>query len=336
MELFRTIVPVPVSKFKIHYGSNLIMMGSCFSEYIGDKLSAAKFHLDNNPFGVVYNPLSVKNGLDRLIDNHPYSAEELEKHGDVWDSFDHHSRFSDPDKDSCLQKINKRFQESSQNLRSAHVLFLTFGTSYVYKLRSSGKVVANCHKVAASEFERERISAAEIVKEYDDLLKKLWKLNPEIKVVFTVSPVRHWKDGAHNNQLSKATLLLAIDEICQKHERASYFPSYEIVMDELRDYRFFEEDMLHPNKIAVNYIWDKLRESFMQTETMAIMKEIEKITQATKHRPFNPETETFQVFAKQNYEKLKLLVTQYKLDLSEEEKYFKSVIRKNQKPDEAE
>jgi hypothetical protein len=323
MELFRTLVPVPVSETKVRYGSQIVMTGSCFSEYIGDKLSEARLTIDNNPFGIVYNPLSVGRGLMRLLEARQYVPDDLFQCEQVWCSFDHHSRFSDPDKGKCLEKINSRLQKASLAVKSADILFLTFGSSYVYWLKSSGEVVANCHKVPAREFDRRRISADDIVKQYDAVLQQLFQVNPGIHVVFTVSPIRHWKDGAHENQLSKATLLLAIDEICRQHKQTLYFPSYEIVMDELRDYRFFDEDMLHPNKIAITYIWGRFKECFMDTETIALMKEVEKIVQATKHRPFNINTDAFQSFARQFYDKVRYLKGQYKIELTDEENYFK-------------
>jgi len=308
----------------MYYSSKAILTGSCFSEYIGDKLTEARFKVDNNPFGIVYNPLSVKKGLVRLIEATEYRADDLFLHEQVWYSFDHHSRFSGVDKDACLTLMNNRLQKSAQFLKTVDFLFITFGTSYFYLLKSTGQVVANCHKLPANDFQRKRMSIDEIVSEYDSLLQQIWSLNPNIHIVFTVSPIRHWKDGAHDNQLSKAILLLAIDAICKTHKQVFYFPSYELMMDDLRDYRFYGEDMLHPNTIAINYIWNRFKECFMEPDTISLMKEVEKVVQARNHKPFNPGSEAFQSFARQVYDKIQYLKEQYKIDLSEEENYFKS------------
>ncbi|MDP4209477.1 MAG: GSCFA domain-containing protein [Bacteroidota bacterium] len=323
MELFRTTVPVSASGKKIDYRSKLMLMGSCFSEHIGNKLSGCRFKVDNNPFGVVYNPLSVKRGLERLLNPQPYTADDLFRNGDVWNSFDHHSRFSDVDNAVCLDAINARLGESSVFLKQADFLFITFGTSFVYYLKSTGQVVANCHKVPAQEFERRRLSVNEVVDGYTVLLDALWGVNPNLFVVFTVSPIRHWKDGAHENQLSKAALLLAIDQICQKYPQAAYFPSYEIVMDELRDYRFYEDDMLHPSKAAINYIWKRFKECYMKPKIIVLMREVEQVLQASQHRPFNPDSDAFRKFAKQFYDRSRFLEEQYQIEMDDLIAYFR-------------
>jgi hypothetical protein len=323
MEYFRTIVQVPVSEKKVFYNVKVMFIGSCFSEYMGNNLSEARFKVDNNPFGIVYNPLSVKRGLDRLIDPVEYTFDDLFLYDYVWYSFDHHSRFSDVDKEVCLSNINERLKLSAQHLKESEFLFITFGSSNVYFLKSTGKVVSNCHKLPAGEFTQRRISVEEIVTAYNLLLTDLWKLNPNLHIVFTVSPIRHWKDGPHENQLNKAVLLLAVEEICKAHKQTFYFPSYELMMDDLRDYRFYDEDMLHPNKTAIHYIWQRFKESFMGSDTIMLMKEVEKVVQARSHKPFNPGSEAFQAFVRQSYDKIQYLKDQYKIDLTEEENYFR-------------
>ena len=326
MEIFRTLVPVPPSATKLNYRSKIMFLGSCFSEYIGNKLVEAKFSIDNNPFGIVFNPMSVGIQLDKLMNIVEYKMDNLFYNDGVWCSFDHHSRFSNPDKEACLSLINSRLRETHEYLKSADRLFLTFGTSYVYYTNGTERVVSNCHKVPAQEFVRKKVSIQEIVLAYSRLIPQLLAFNPKIQVIFTVSPIRHWKDGAHENQLSKATLLLAIDEICTMFPNASYFPSYEIVMDDLRDYRFYAEDMLHPNSLAINYIWNRFKECYMEPDTVFLMKEIEKVVQASKHKPFNPKTEAFQSFARQFYDKIQYLKGQFQLSFEEEEHYFKSFL----------
>ena len=326
MEIFRTLVPVSPSAKKLNYGSKIMFIGSCFSEYIGNKLVETKFSIDNNPFGIVFNPLSISLQLEKLINPIEYTIDNLFLSEDVWCSFDHHSKFSCSDEQACLSTINKRLHESHHNLKSINALYITFGTSYVYYAKDSGKIVSNCHKVPAKDFVRKKMTVQEIVSAYHQLIPQLQKFNPNIHLIFTVSPIRHWKDGAHENQLSKASLLLAIDEICSLYPNTSYFSSYEIVMDDLRDYRFYAEDMLHPNSLAINYIWDRFKECFMEPDTLLLMKEIEKVVQASKHKPFNAKTEAFQSFARQFYDKIQYLKEQYHIPFETEENYFRSFL----------
>lgn len=326
MEIFRTQVDVPLSPKRIDYNSKILFMGSCFSEYMGDKFSEVKFCIENNPFGIVYNPFSIKSGLSRLIDKQLYQPWELFQQADLWSSFDHHSKFSGIDKAIVLDNINENLINSSLFLKEADFLFITFGTSFVYELKRNGKIVSNCHKVPDSEFIRKQINIEEICSEYIILLKDIFSYNPDVQIIFTVSPVRHWKDGAHGNQSSKAVLLLAIDNLCSLFNKALYFPSYEIMLDDLRDYRFYAEDMLHPNKTAVNYIWQKVRECFMDSETIIIMEEIEKINQAFNHRPFNPKSTGLRSFAGKYLDEIKRIKDKYNIDLSAEEQHFRSFI----------
>lgn len=303
-----------------------MFLGSCFSENIANKLIDVKFQVDNNPFGIVYNPLSVSYQLNKLMERNDYTVDQLFLNDGLWCSYDHHGKFSSPEKEVCLSNINAQLQQSRKFLQTANVLFLTFGTSFVYYLKDSNKLVANCHKVPADKFERKRVSVKDIVTACELSLNKLLKLNPDIFLVFTVSPVRHWKDGAHENQLSKAILLLAIDELRVRYPNCLYFPSYEMVMDDLRDYRFYAEDMMHLNSLAVNYIWKSFTEVFMLPETLVVMKEVDKVVQASKHKPFNPNTKEFKTFAQQLLERIENLKVRYNILCEKEEQYFKSFI----------
>ncbi len=326
MEIFRTLVPVPETSLRIKYSSKLMFMGSCFSENIGDKFRESKFCIDNNPYGIVYNPLSIKKGLLRLIEKKYYQTDELFEQDGVWYSFDHHSRFSGSDKNLLLQNINQQLLNSAEFLKTADFLFITFGTSLVYELKINKQAVSNCHKLPSNTFERRKISIDEIITNYSYLLNELFNYNPDIYVIFTVSPVRHWQDGAHGNQLSKATLLLATDKICKQFNKTFYFPSYEIMLDDLRDYRFYADDMFHPDNTAINYIWQKVTESFMDTETILIMNEIEKIVQAFNHKPFNAKSVAFREFSNTFLEKINILKEKYNIDFLIEEKYFRSFL----------
>lgn len=328
VEIFRTTVPVQPADNKITYKSFSLLLGSCFTENIGNKLLGYKLPVIVNPFGITYNPLSVKKCLERIISGNPYQLSELNERGRIYFSFDHHSRFSDPDPDICLEKINKSFIAAREKIREAGYLFITFGTSYYYALKSTNSVVSNCHKLPDKEFRRQRLSVASIVEEYRDLIPKLFKTNPGLKIVFTVSPIRHWKDGAHENQLSKSILLLAIDELSREFDNIDYFPAYELMMDELRDYRFYEEDMLHPNKTAIAFIWKRFLDCYTDKETQKVMAEVDKIQLAREHRPFNTTSELFAKFVQQQLHKINQLSGNLPgIDFTKEIQYFTSFLK---------
>lgn len=291
---FRTTIPVQQSGQQIDHTHSLVFIGSCFAENIGERFQQLRFQTDINPFGVLYNPLAIAVALRRLISIKPYTEKDLFPHDGLWHSEAHHSRFSHKDSDICLEKINSQLVASSKNLRSADYLFITFGTAWVYEWARNGKVVANCHKLPGKHFIRRRLEVEEIVKEYNDLIAKLRTLNPRLKIVFTVSPIRHWKDGAHENSLSKSTLLLAIDNF--KDYDLLYFPAYEIVNDELRDYRFYASDMIHPSEVAIDYIWERIDEIFFSEKTHQFNDAIMQINKARNHRPFDPESEAHKRF----------------------------------------
>ncbi|MDH6306959.1 hypothetical protein M2459_003608 [Parabacteroides sp. PF5-5] len=297
---FRTEVSIPRAAFDFSYQDETMLIGSCFAENIGGKMEENKLAVDVNPFGVLYNPASIAQSLKMLLHPAHLVAGDLFEYEGVYHSFTHHSRFSSHSEAESLDKINHRLAVSSANLGTVSRLIVTFGTAYVYRLKRTGEVVSNCHKLPEKLFTRERLSAGAIVDEWNALLLSLWEQNPELKILFTVSPVRHWKDGAHHNQLSKASLLLAVDELQNRYpDRIAYFPAYEIVMDELRDYRFYADDMLHPSPLAVAYIWERFTASFLSAESQQIMKEWQEVQKAINHKPFQPESETYRRFISQ-------------------------------------
>lgn len=302
---FQTLVTIPPSGFSFSYEDESMLLGSCFVEHIGQKLQIYKFRTDLNPFGVLYNPASIASALRRLLNPVPYAATDLFQQDGIYHSFAHHSRFSSPSETDCLQQINERLQTSGESLRKISRLIITFGTAYVYRLKETGEVVSNCHKLPEQRFVRTRLTAEEITKEWTALLLTLWEQRPQLQILFTVSPIRHWKDGAHANQLSKSTLLLAIEQIQTLFPtKTGYFPAYEIMMDELRDYRFYADDMLHPSPLAIQYIWERFVGSFFTTETKAVLKEIEEIGKALMHRPFNPNSPVHKRFLMQTLLKM--------------------------------
>ena len=304
-----------------------MLLGSCFSESIGNRLGDLYFPVDNNPFGIVYNPASVAIQLQRLLGAHAYEPSELFCYNGLWASFDHHSRFSNIDKKLCLDTINTRFTCSVTNLFSANFLFLTFGTSAVYFNIETDKPVSNCHKLPGKLFSRNFLSVSEIVELYSKLIPELKKVNPNLQIVFTVSPVRYLADGAHRNQLNKATLLLAIEELCTRFTYVSYFPSYEILLDDLREYRFYSDDMIHPSTLAVDYIWDKFLETFIDDKSKTLMADVQKITQASQHLPFNSNTEQHQKFVRQQIQKIHQLKIHHNIYMQKEEIIFDEQLR---------
>ncbi len=309
---FQTIVDIPKFEWKTGYSKQNIFMGSCFTENVGNKMDALKYNVDINPFGILYNPLSVANGIKILLNKKEFTGNDLIQHNGLWHSFYHHGRFSMDDKNETLQTIKNRIESSAEYLKNANFLFITFGTAWVYKYKATGETVSNCHKIQAKEFERVRLSVDEIVKEYEKLLTDIKKINRALKVIFTVSPIRHWKDGAIENQRSKATLLLAIDRIIKSNiDSCAYFPSYEIVMDELRDYRFYAPDMIHLSDVAIQHIWEKFEAAFILEESQKISKKVQKIVASTLHRPFNIHTKEHQDFVRKQLSKLEMIEKKY-------------------------
>ncbi|MCL2649692.1 MAG: GSCFA domain-containing protein [Candidatus Azobacteroides sp.] len=302
---FKTEIQIPPFNFKISHQDKIMMIGSCFAENISKKMKSAGFCIDTNPSGILYNPASISKNIQAILHSKKYTGSDLFEHQGIYHSFDHHSKFSDSSPANCVDKINKEVKDAKDYLKTASILIITFGTAFVYTLKSTGAIVANCHKLPEKTFNRNRLSVSEIVEDWKVLINLLQQYNPELKIVFTVSPIRHWKDGAHENQLSKSTLLLAIDELIKQNNGCYYFPSYEIMMDDLRDYRFYADDMLHPSDLAVDYIWEKFSHSFFDKKTVELIEEWLKIQQALAHKPFNPDSEEYKNFFTQTEIRLK-------------------------------
>ena len=273
-----TPVDISPSTFSIGYDTPMLLLGSCFTDEIGRKLRTAGFDMLCNPFGTLYNPLSIAACLGRAVDNQPMQAEELVRYDGLWHSWLHHSRFSHADREQCLSRCNDAIRQTHDFLERRPLLMVTFGTAWVFEC--GGSVVANCHKVPQREFERRRLTVQEIVDVWQPLSARL-----VCPTVFTVSPIRHLADGAHGNQLSKATLLLAVDSLVNANPQAHYFDSYELLMDELRDYRFYARDMCHPSEVAVDVVWERFQEVYMSTETREYVRQQEKAYIRSQHRP---------------------------------------------------
>jgi hypothetical protein len=322
---FFTEIQIPEFPWKLDYSRSMMLMGSCFSENIGQKLLDLKFGADMNPFGILYNPESIANSLQILLEKRLFTENDLFQDQGLWNSFYHHSRFSDVDRDQTLENINSRIVSSHEFLKTADFLIVTFGTAWIYELKRTGQIVSNCHKVPAPEFKRFRLGVFEIVEKWRELAEKLWQFNPNLKLIFTVSPIRHWKDGAVENQLSKATLLLAVDQLIRGFGDLScrYFPSYEIMMDELRDYRFYAEDMLHLSPVAVDHIFERFCAAMVSPESMKTSGQVAKIMKALQHRPFNPKSPEYEKFLRANLDEIAQLKNRFPgLDWEKETAHF--------------
>ena len=288
--MFQTRVEIPLSHVNITYESHVMTLGSCFAENIGKKMHDVYFLTDINPFGVLYNPVSIRNSIALLLKNNEFTKEDIFENKSLWQSFSHSSQFSDSTPEVCLDKINNRLETSRSFLQKADFLLITFGTAWVFEEKKSGCVVANCHKLPESKFVRKRLSVSDIATDFTVLISKLQTRYPNLELIFSVSPIRHWKDGAHENNISKSTLLLAIDTLQKVFEHVHYFPAYEIQLDELRDYRFYASDMLHPSEVAVDYIWKRFSETFFSDQTMQLKMRLDQLAADLAHRPLHPES----------------------------------------------
>ena len=309
---FRTEIGVKKVPYPVGYEKPVMMLGSCFTDNTGSYLEKYLFNVSVNPFGVIYNPLSISNSINALTDKERYLPEELRFHDGLWFSFDHYTKFSDPDREAATEKINREFLEARQLFNRAGHLILTFGTAYVYELRESGKVVNNCHKLPAAQFTRRLLTVEEIVQHYKTLVDRILSMNPEIKIILTVSPVRHIKDGLTGNQRSKATLLLSAGEL-EKHypDACFYFPSYEFMMDDLRDYRYYSADMLHPNDQAIAYIWQRFMENYISEDAAEVIKRLDPLLKALHHRPLHTQTDQYKKFMVQTTKKIENLKNEF-------------------------
>ncbi|MBT3741275.1 GSCFA domain-containing protein [Polaribacter sp.] len=283
------------TKNLINYDSNIFLLGSCFSENIGNKLSHFKFQSIQNPFGILFHPKAIETLITNAVNQKVYSSEDVFLQNEVWHSFDVHSSLSSENDKSLLKKINSAISVTNKKLKEASHIIITLGTSWVYRFIETDTIVANCHKIPQKKFLKELLTVDEITKSLSTILVLLKSINKNIHITFTVSPIRHLKDGFVENTQSKSNLISAIHTILVD-TNVSYFPSYEIMMDELRDYRFYAEDMIHPNKTAINYIWEKFVDTRFSEESLPTMKEIEAIQKGILHRPFHEKSEQHQHF----------------------------------------
>lgn len=326
MEL-RTKINITPSPEKITYKDGAMFIGSCFASSIGSKLETGKIPVMINPAGSVYNPVSVCNTLDTITSGKNFLQQDLYNYKGNWLSFHHYTDFSSDNPSEVLDKINSKSAKAFSFLRNAGMLFITLGTARIYRLKETGQIVSNCHKIPASFFEPGILDTDEIVTLFSDQLDKLKLLFPGLKVVFTISPVRHWKDGAHGNQVSKSVLFLAVEKLLTHSSKPAYFPAYEIVMDELRDYRFYNDDMLHPSSLAVDYIWEYFLHSYLEKKTLDLYNEVVKISKACNHRITRASDSGIKDFVSGMQKKISDIEARApEIDLSPERKYFNNLL----------
>lgn len=323
---FRTTITTGPPRSVISYNHKIMLIGSCFAAYMGEQMEMCKMPVMINPSGTVYNPVSVFHTIDALISSKITTVNDLFYHNNSWLSFSHYTDFTSEDPELLVTKINDINQRAAEFLRKSGFLFITFGTSRVYRHKESGLIVSNCHKVPNTRFDTELLMVSEIADQWMTLLDRLSAFNPGLRVVFTVSPVRHWKDGAHGNQVSKSVLFLAIEELLKHRSVPEYFPAYELQMDDLRDYRFYADDMLHPSRSAIEYIWEKFSDAYFDTPTRELQSQILKITKAMHHRIKTESHSGIKAFT----ENMLSLISEFEsrnaqIDFSHEKKYFRNL-----------
>ncbi len=294
---FRTKIPIKVSENKISHQSNLLLLGSCFAENMGDKFKYHKFSSFTNPFGIIFNPISLEKIITRCINKNYFNEKDIFFHNDLWHCFEIHSSLSKSNKEDFLNSINEIVGLTHEQIKKMSHCIITLGTSWVYRRFYLWEIVANCHKMPQKDFEKILLETDEISKAILTIVFSIQEINPYCELIFTVSPVRHIKDGFVENTTSKSHLITSLQGMINLSNcDAEYFPAYEIMMDELRDYRFYNEDMLHPNKVAIDYIWNRFSDTYFSKETQKINLEIEVIQKGLEHKPFNSQTESHQKF----------------------------------------
>lgn len=308
---FTTKIPISRYQNPIDYSSKITSIGSCFAENIGEKFQYFKFQITTNPFGIIFNPVSIENLISRAVNKQQFTENDIFYHNNVWHCFEVHSQLSHPDRKIFLDGLNQILNDFHLQIFKSTHFQITYGTSWVYRNKLSNSIVANCHKVPQNQFEKEILSAEIIEKSIKNTVDLIQKVNPNCHFIFTISPVRHIKDGFVQNQRSKAHLISGLHNSKLETCNYNYFPSYEIMMDELRDYRFYADDLLHPSQMAIDYIWQRFSETTISTESHSIMQEVDNIQKGLAHRPFNPDSASHREFSKNLIKKMNTLASKF-------------------------
>ncbi len=309
---FSTKISISKSDFPIDYNSKIVSLGSCFAVNIGEKFKCFEFQIATNPFGIIFNPVSIEKLFSKSINSEFFTEKDLFFHNERWHCFDVHSDLSNSNKEDFLDDLNQLLQSTKQQLHEATHVIITYGTSWIYRNLETNTIVANCHKVPQKKFIKEILSVETIENSIKNTINLIQKINPNCTIIFTVSPVRHLKDGFVENQRSKAHLITALHNVVTLSlSKCNYFPSYEIMMDELRDYRFYASDMLHLNQVAIDYIWQRFSESNISPESHSIMEEVETIQKSLTHKPFNPNSDEYKKFLGNLNQKINVLALKF-------------------------
>ncbi|ASZ13753.1 GSCFA domain-containing protein [Chitinophaga pendula] len=320
---FRLTFPVTPPDAAIRYEDPLLLMGSCFTEEIGRLLQAHQFNTQLNPHGILYNPVSITQALHAYLDGKVYTEADLFEQDGLWHSWDHHSRFSSPDAAQALASINAAQAAACERIDQLEWVVITLGSAFAYQLRDNGKLVGNCHKVPAGAFYKKLLTPDEVISALDNAIHRLWFRNRRVKILFTISPVRYVRDGVVENNMSKAVLIQAVHHMVNKFDHLYYFPAYELVLDDLRDYRFFKDDLVHPNDTAIQYVWEQFTRHFLTPESQELLGRIAEINRARQHRPFHAESAAHRKFLQRYAVTAKALQQQYPyLSLAEDIRYF--------------
>lgn len=314
--MFRTSIKIPKSQENLKLHDTVVSMGSCFADSMGKRLANNKINTLVNPFGIIYNPLSVFKLISQSLDQQNSDPDGFLIRDGQHYHFDLHSSFTDTSRENLAMKVKQIQDQTHRQLSKANWLLLTFGTAFVFERVDNHEVVANCHKVPSSSFEKRLLSAKEIMTAFDTFYQRLKEVNPAIQIMVTVSPIRHIKEGLSMNSVSKSTLRLAAHYMSSTYHQVVYFPGYEIMLDDLRDYRFYDEDMIHPSKVALDYIWETLISHFADDDLKAFVRNWEEIRKSLDHKPFNVNAESHQRFLKKLLAKLHLISDQ--VDVREE------------------
>jgi hypothetical protein len=320
---FQIPIQIPALAKGIDYRDKTLLTGSCFTEHIGDKLKELKFDVLQNPNGILFDPHSVASSLVSYIHNKEYRESDLTFFNELWQSWHHHSRFSHINVDQCLRIINESQQIAHKFLKESNWLIITLGSSYSYRLKESSSPVANCHRAPAQWFDKHLMTIEEINAVLDNCIHQLFQFNPRLKIIFTISPVRHIRDGVMENNRSKARLIEVVHHLVNKFDKLYYFPAYELVIDVLRDYRFYDIDLVHPNYAATRFVMEQFMKYFVDEKSQLLCGEIQQIVTARNHKPFQPNTLAHKKFLKIHEDKTKELQARYPfISFSGELDYF--------------
>lgn len=320
-------IPIQIAKLPqgIRYTDKVLLTGSCFTEHIGDRLAELKFDTLQNPNGILFDPYSVASSIVSYIQHREFTEKDLSHFNELWQSWQHHSRFSGLDREATLEQINQSQRRAHHYLKSANWLIITLGSSFSYRLAETGLPVANCHRAPAQWFRKHLMTIEETNSVLDNCLHQLFQFNPSLQIIFTISPVRHIRDGVIENNRSKARLIEVVHHLVNKFDKLFYFPAYELVIDVLRDYRFYDIDLVHPNYPATRFVMEKFMEFCVDKDASLLAEEIQQIVTARKHRPFQPNTEAHKKFLQAHVQKVQQLQQKHPfLSLDEELDYFSS------------